>query len=215
MLKIEEAINIFPVNLKTNRDCENPSVIKFLKSRPIESLLDVGAHYSHANYAHQLREMVKEYEAIDILSDPPTEAIVDKYYVGNVNDRQIQRSYDAVISVSVFEHAGLSTYKADHTKEVINLFKTCLLYAKKYVWLSFDVGQEWLTEDQHSPITKDIWDEMLNLSKQYKVKKRFFYTQGSQAGHPWIEHDKEDVAFRIPYIFYVGNQSIGCLEIEK
>lgn len=216
MLEIEKVIKTFPVNLRTNRDAENPSVIEFVKNHPdITSLLDVGAHHSWANYAPEIRKLVKDYDAIDILPDPQTEAIVDKYYVGNANDKKIQKSYDCVLSVSVFEHCGLSTYTADHDDEVLKLFKTCLLYTKKYAWLSFDVGQKYVTPGQHAPITKGLWDLMLIYAEKYKVKKRFFYTQGSQAGHPWVEHDKEDVAFKIPYISYIGNQSIAVLEIEK
>jgi hypothetical protein len=41
------------------------------------------------------------------------------------------------------------------------------------------------------------------------------YTQGAQAGHPWYEHEKRDVAVKIPYIDYIGNQSICVMEIEK
>lgn len=211
----EDIIREFPQILHTNRDAENPSLVEFVKSHPVESILDVGAHYSAHNYAPQLRELIKEYDAIDILPDPETEAIVDKYFVGNANNRLIEKSYDLVTSVSVFEHCGLSTYTADHDSEVLNLFKTCILYSKKYIWLSFDVGQPFVTPGQHSPITKNIWDEMLRLTKDYKVNKRFFYSQGPQGGHPWIEHAKEDVAFKIPYITFIGNQSIACLEIEK
>lgn len=216
MLEIEKVIRTFPVNLRTNRDAENPSVLEFIdKHLDIASLLDVGAHNSWTNYAPEMRNRIHDYEAIDILPDPQTEAIVDKYYIGNANDHKISRTYDCVISVSVFEHCGLSTYTANHEKEVIELFKTCLSLSNKYLWLSFDVGQQFITPGQHSPITRGLWKEMLRLTKEYKVKKRFFYTQGSQAGHPWIEHDKEDVAFKIPYISYIGNQSISVLEIEK
>lgn len=206
----------FPVILRTNRDAENPSVIDFVRNHPdIQSLLDVGAHNSWVNYAPQIREMVKEYDAIDIIPDPKVSAVVDNYYVGNANDRTIVKSYDCVLSVSVFEHCGLSTYTADHEKEVLKLFKTCLLYAKKYVWISCDIGMPYVTPGQHSPITLPLWEKMADMAKEYKVKERFFYTQGSQAGHPWLEHDKKEVAFIIPYISYIGNQSIGVLEIEK
>lgn len=217
MLKLEtDFTREFPIILRTNRDAENPTIIEFFQRHPdIVSVLDVGAHNSHVNYASQLRAMVKAYDAIDILPDPQTEAIVDNYYVANFNDKTIQKAYDCVISVSVFEHAGLSTYKADHDTEVLNLFKNCLLYAKKYVWVSFDVGQHWVTEDQHSPITHDVYKKMLEMCKGYKVTKRFFYNQGAQANHPWYEHQKEEVAFKIPYIYYIGNQSIAVLEIEK
>lgn len=212
----KDVIREFPVKLRTNRDCENVLVKEFIEAHPdINSLLDVGAHHSHANYAHDIRKLVKDYEVIDIIPDPPTEVIVDKYHIGNFNDKKIQRGFDCVISISVFEHAGISTYTADHDKEVMSLFKNCLLYAKKYVFLTFDVGQPHVTDGQHSPITKHLWDEMLQLAGKYKVKKSFAYTQGSQAGHPWILHNKEDVAFKIPYIFFVGNQSIGILEIDK
>lgn len=211
----EDILREFPIIKRTNRDAEIPLLLEYVKEHPVESLLDVGAHYSIHHYAPQLREMVKKYDAIDIIPDPETEAIVDSYIVGNANEITEVLPWEMVISVSVFEHCGLSTYTADHNTEVINLFKTCLRMASKYVWLSFDVGQPYVTPGQHAPITKDLWNQMLKLSKDYKVTKRFLYSQGPQANHPWIEHNKEDVAFNIPYIDFIGNQSIGVLEIIK
>lgn len=219
MLKREsDILREFPVVLRTNRDCENPSVIEFVKSHPdIESLIDVGAHNSWANYAPEIRKLVKRYYAVDILDDPETKKIVDSYYIGNANEIHFgQQIYDCVISVSVFEHCGISTYTADHKSEVIKLFETCLMLSKKYVWISCDIGlEDYVTEGQHCPITLPLWNKMLHIAKNHKVTERFFYSQGPQAGHMWLEHAKKEVAFKIPYISYIGNQSIGVLEIEK
>lgn len=218
MLKLEsDFIKSFPVVLRTNRDCENPSVIEFVKRHAdIQSLLDVGAHHSWANYAPEIRKLVKQYDGIDILDDPETKKIVDTYYVGNANGIFLApQSYDCVISVSTFEHAGISTYTADHEQEVMKLFETCMILSKKYVWLSFDIGQEYTYPGELSPITHDMFKKMKKIVSNFKVNQRFFYTQGSQAGLPWYEHTKEEVAFKIPYIDFIGNQSIAVLEIEK
>lgn len=217
MLKTTDFIRTFPVVDKTDRDCEVPVLTEFIQSiAPVDSLLDVGAYRSHTTYAKKIRPLIKTYYAIDILPDPETEKIVDKYMVGNANDDLwIKESFDVVVSVSVFEHAGVSTYKGDHRKEVADLFSLCLKLSKKYVWISFDCGQPYVYPNELSLITEDLLSEMEEVCKPYKLRERFFHSQGPQAGHPWYEHTKRDVAYKIPYIDYVGNCSITILEIEK
>ena len=217
MLDIKDLYREFPVVLKTDRDCESPLLTEFIASHaPIDSLLDIGAHWSGNHYATPLRPHVRRYVGIDIQpADPLTGKILDAYHTGNANTFNFGEMFDAVICVSTIEHAGVSTYKGDFVKERMALFDTCLRLARKYVWISFPVGQEYTFEGQLAVITDEhlkVWEK---LTEKFKVKKRFLYSQGPQAGHPWREHSKRDVAVRIPYLDFIGNQSICVMEIEK
>lgn len=217
MLAIKDFSREFSVVLKTDRDCETPLVTEFISERaPIASLLDIGAHWSGHHYAKDLREFVDDYVGIDI--QPPddiTGKLLNTYHTGNVNDFPFNRLFDAVICVSTIEHAGVSTYKADYVKERMALFSKCLRLARKYVWISFPVGQEHIEEGQLAIITEDHLCAFESMAKDYKVKERFLYSQGPQAGHRWREHSKREVAVRIPYLNFAGNCSIGVMEIEK
>ena len=217
MLAISDFTREFPVVLKTDRDCEMPLVVEFISARaPVQSLLDVGAHWSGHHYANSIRGFVGDYVGIDI--QPPdsiTGKILNTYHTGNVNDFPFNRLFDAVICVSTIEHAGVSTYKADYVKERMALFHKCIRLARKHVWISFPVGQEYMEPGQLAIITEDHLAAFESMTKDFKVKKRFIYSQGPQAGHPWREHGKREVAVRIPYISTNGNQSICAIEIDK
>ena len=95
------------------------------------------------------------------------------------------------------------------------LFIKCLKLAKKYVWISIPVGQPYVYPNELSIITERQLMHWENLVSKFKVKERFLYSQGPQAGHPWYEHNKRDFAIRVPYVDFVGNASICVLEIDK
>jgi hypothetical protein len=218
MLKITDFIREFPIVKKTDRDCEAVVLKEFITNLPsFESALDVGCHSSkdEGGYAETIRAKVKRYDGIDIVADPRLSGFLDYQYVGNVNTFDFTTKYDLVTCVSVIEHTGLSTYKADPLTERMGMFMKCLELAKEYMWISFPVGQEYTYPDQLSIITEKILKRWETLTNNFIVKKRFFYTQGAQAGHPWYEHRKRDVALKIPYLDYIGNQSICILEIDK
>jgi len=216
MLKIEEFIREFPVVLKTDRDCETPLVTEFIQARQPHSLLDIGAHWSGNHYAPALRTAVKEYTGIDIQPpDDVTSKVLDAYIIGNANTYPFNRLFDAVICVSTIEHAGVSTYKGDYIKERMTLFSKCLRLARKHVWISFPVGQEYTFTGELSVITADHLMAFESMCKGMKVKARFFQSQGPQAGHPWREHTKREAAVRSQYYDYIGNCNIGVLEIDK
>lgn len=223
MLSLEkDFIREFPIVNRTDRDVENVLIEEYVKSKMPESLLDVGAHFTadEYHYAHKIRPYIKRYDGIDIINDPVADKVLDHFYVGNANTYRIDAissigKYDIVICVSTIEHAGLSTYKADYVEERMKLFESCLLYAKKYLWISFPIGQEYIFPNELAPVTDKQLKRWETLTSNFNVKERFFYTQGAQAGHPWYEHTKRDVAVKIPYIDYIGTQSICILEIEK
>lgn len=219
MLRTEDFLREFPINSRTDRDAEVPMLLDFVKPKvPIGRLLDVGAHYSSHHYAPELRKYVTEYHGIDILDDLETKKILDTYIVGNANEyfENQFNLYDMVICVSTIEHAGVSTYKREDVKEEQQrLFETCLRLASKYLWISFPLGQEYVYPNEFSMITEKQLKRWETITNNFKVKERFLYNQGSQAGYPWHEHNKRNVAVKIPYIDFIGNQSTCILEIEK
>lgn len=218
MLKISDFTREFPVVLKTDRDCESPLVTEFIQARcPMGSLLDIGAHYSAHTYGKKLQLNIDRYDGIDIQpADDETYALLDHFYVGNANTFGFDLpQYDAVICVSTIEHSGVSTYKGDYVQERMRLFDKCLSMAKKHLWISFPVGQEHVCPGELAIITDEhlnVWEMLID---RYKVKQRFIYSQGPQAGHPWREHGRRDVAVRVPYMEFIGNQSICVLEVDK
>lgn len=220
MLRSEDFVREFPINLKTDRDAESPILKEWIeKISPIESLLDVGCATSRSdgNYADFVRTHVKRYDGIDIMNDPHTAEILDNYYVGNAVDYPFDRKYDVVICVSVIEHAGLSTYKKTNPKEERdNLFKRCLELSNKYLWISFPTGLPYTYPDQLSVITEDQLKYWESLVKNFKVTERFLHNSaGPQAGTPWREHRKREAACLQQYFDYIGDQSITILEVEK
>ena len=216
MLKTEDLIRQFTYGKGTDRDSELVLFLEFLRSHPVESFLDIGAHYSTYNeYADKVRPQVKRYDGVDIIPDPEATKILDNFYVGNANDIKLQQ-YDMVVCISTIEHAGVSTYKAEDIKKEQNrLFETCLNHAKKYMWISFPVGQQYVYPNELSVITEDQLSYWEKLTKPYKVNQFYLYTQGAQAGHPWNQHRKRETAVKIPYIDFIGNQSICVMEVEK
>ena len=223
MLKTEDFIRSIPINTKTDRDVDVFTLMEWIQKvaqnygGKIPSLLDVGAHWSHAYYASKIRPYIQRYDAIDILEDQNTADIVDNYYVGNAINYAYPQKYDVVICVSTIEHAGVSTYKGEPAQEQHLLFRECFKQANKYVFLSFPIGQKYLYEGELSVIHKEIFDNWTNFITALgaKYKTRFFYNQSVTEGYPWREHAKEDVALAIPYLDMLGTQSIGILEIEK
>lgn len=210
-----------PLETNTDRDVEIPCLLEFIEQNKPESLLDVGAHWSHAYYARQVGDLVpNEYKAIDILPDLKTAALVDEYAVGDVNEiyKAETELFDMVICVSTIEHAGISTYQVeDYRKERQKLFEKCLLLATKQAWFSFPIGQEHLIEGQLGVVSLG---DMINFraaafANKFNVKERYFYTQGAPVGHVWREHDDFELATKIPYIEFIGNQSLCVMELNK
>lgn len=206
-----------PIKTKTDRDAEVPALIEFLKELKPNSLLDVGAHHTHAYYAPEVREMVGYYDGVDILKDDKTADILDNYFVGNVIELPTDRVYDVVTCVSTIEHAGLSTYEGVPVDERKALFEKLLLFAGDGAFLSFPAGRGEVVEGQMQTIPRIEYQEYCRLANEagFGVETRFFYTQGAQAGHPWREHKDDLLAFNVPYVDFIGNQSICVMQLEK
>lgn len=219
MLKSTDFIREFPIKTKTDRDVEIPLLVEYVSKHKPESLLDVGAHWSHAYYAKEIRPFIKKYDAVDILPDEQTKAIVDNYYVGNSLSLPLTQ-YDMVICVSSIEHSGLSTYKIpeeDLKLERSLVFTNILERFYKKCFFSFPVGLEYPNPTEMMPITKEELDSFSYVMDYRKIKhqERFFYNKSVTDGFPWQEHTKRDVALKIPYIDFIGTQSLCVLTAEK
>lgn len=215
MLSSKDFIREFPIKYRTDRDVEVPLLLEFLEETRPTSLLDVGAHWSHASYAPEVRKLVKTYDAVDILPDPQMADIVDHYYVGKLGDH-LERlpKYDTVICVSTLEHAGISTYKGNYLAERFGLFRQCLELAEKNAWFSFPVGQNYCYPDELAVVTRGHLKTLKALAVGRLIEERFFLTQGCPVGHPWYEHQKKDVALKIPFIDFIGCQSLCVMEVK-
>jgi len=214
----------FPIDKRCDRDCEVPNLIQYVEGySPIKSLLDVGCAHSHLSYADKIRPFIDSYEGIDIIDCLETEKILDYYMVGNVSDHVFgDQKFDVVTCVSVIEHSGLSTYDGDFRLERLRLFKRLLELSKKHIWLSFHAGLEYIAHNNDGKpdfcaITKEDLDRFEQSAgvNGWKFKERFFYTQGAQADHHWYEHGDRDLALKVPYMDFIGNQSIGVMELTK
>lgn len=160
------------------RDVEVPDLLAFVERHRVGSLLDVGAHWSHAHYARQLRRLVKVYHGVDILPDPQTAEILDAYHVGNVLDFDSPGSYDCVVSVSTLEHCGISTYRVDDYRgERDQVFEKCLSLARRHVWLSFPVGKPFFLPGEFANVTGDCLDGWVRRVSElgWRMNRRFFY----------------------------------------
>ena len=214
----------FPIDKKCDRDGEVPVLIQYIEDKePIKSLLDVGCAHSHLSYAEKIRPFIDDYEGIDIVESPETNKILDGYYIGNVIDYCLGgRYFDMVTCVSVIEHSGFSTYNAFFRRERYLLFERLLELSKKYIWFSFHAGLEYVAcnndgKPDFCAVTKQDLEyfEDLAKAKGWNFKERFFYTQGAQADHHWYEHKDRDLALKVPYMDFIGNQSIGVMELTK
>lgn len=201
------------------RDIEGPALIDFIKSHPdIKSILDVGSHWSWSYYAPEVRKLVKHYAGIDILEDPQTAAILDRYIVGNVLDKKLT-PYDLVCCISSIEHSGISTYKVeDYQTEQLRVFKRLLKLSKKYLFVTFPFGQEALHEGQFANITKELLRNFTNEAilhyKLQSITKQFYFSGSPQEKVPYQEVSM-DFASQVEYKPELGTRCFCILTIEK
>jgi hypothetical protein len=162
------------------RDVEVPALLEFIARHKdgIGSLLDVGAYYSHAYYARQVRELVGVYDGIDIVYDPDTAAIADHYIVGNVNNFGVSQLYDCVVCLSTLEHCGISTYMVgDYLAERDRVFRKCIDLALHFAWFSFPVGKPYYLPGEFANIDVDTlvrWVQWAE-ARGWRVDAEFYY----------------------------------------
>jgi hypothetical protein len=214
MLAESDFLRKFGIVHRTDRDAEIPLLREFIERHgPYDSVLDVGSH--GLMYAEEIRRCTITFHMCDVVVDHNVSGLAEYFYEGNFNELELNR-YDLITCVSTLEHAGISTYRGDYRRERLKMFKKCLKLARKYLWISFPVGQPYFIPDQLAIIPETSFKTFHRLAGDVgEVTTRFLYTQGAQAGHPWIEHDRTNVALKIPYIDFIGNQSICVMEVVK
>jgi len=206
----------YPMNRKTDRDLEIPNIIAFARENKLkyESLLDVGAHYSAGYYANELRLFAKEYHGLDPGYDEAVNRIVDKFHVADFLEWQ-GKQYDFVLCCSTIEHVGMYPIVYQNREAIRDVFfKKLLAQTKKFLWLSFPVGQIYEAKGEMSIIPGEQCDRWIELCKEYKLKVGFFHTKGAQAGEPWELASKEE-CYAQSYVESLGTQSVCIMEIEK
>ena len=209
-------LNVFPTTRKTDRDCELPNLSDFLRTKKstFESFLDVGAHHSAGYYANEVRLLAKTYHGLDPSPDESVERIVDKYFAVDFLKVDLE-PYDFVLCLSTIEHVGMYPVIYPDRVAVRDLFFNKLLsLTKKYLWISFPVGQPYEIKNEMSIIPPDQCERWLDLIKGYKNNVGFYYSEGPQAGHPWGISTKEK-CYSQKYVDSIGNQTICIMEVTK
>ena len=206
-------LRAMPIVDKTERDAEAVCMLEFVKEKEPKNLLDVGCASTGLSYLQDLRKLLIYYAGVDRVMDDEVKGVVDDYILGNVNEISLPK-YEMVTCVSVIEHAGLS-YEGNPQDERKKMFQKCLDLAEKYLWISFPVGQGYRYLNDFEIITDNELKVYEKMCEPYKLKERFYFSQGCSYGHNWLEHDMRRLAVRIPFLEYVGNQSLCIMEVEK
>lgn len=181
------------------RDIEIPEAQQYVAERvakgDINTLFDVGAHYSYNYYAQSFRDILgqeKAYHAIDVLDCPETTKIVDSYFVNNVMNLTSRPTYDIVTCISTLEHVGIYEHiEGGPTEDHINSKKSFVvqLYAlaKKGLFITFPYGKEGIFRPHYANITHDFLDFM-GLSgkvRGYGVSAHWYYNEFPQGKEQW------------------------------
>jgi hypothetical protein len=203
-----------------NRDIEIPMLMTFLNDFDygIYSLLDVGAHDSHASYARKVAEFMKErpaYHAIDILPDPITAQIVDGWFTGNFLEFE-HEDYDCVISISAIEHAGITTYKAIPMGERLKIVEKMFTLSKRFVFLTFPFGQPG-GSDQYQNIGPEefrLYDVAAEGHGFVPLFQEFFFNPFPQEKREWMSVTRAECA-AVPYDSRIDQQTVACLAWMK
>ena len=209
MLKINE----YPIGFGTDRDCEIPNFLEFLKyyKGRYESLLDVGAHYSANTYGPDVRKLVKKYTAFDPQFDQKVADLCDDFIVGDAVVDPLP-AHDVVVCLSTLEHVGqYPIVYPDYIEKRHVMFKKILEAAKKYFWLSVPVGLPHLIEKEMAIFGEQEFERMEKTMEPYITDFGFFFSEGPQAGHPWRPIGRKEV-FNKPYIDSLGNRGLCVIE---
>lgn len=191
-MKVSEVA--FPTVYGNERDVEVPAVLDFIRRNVSKaarkSLLDVGAHGSHATYAPQVRELVsgQRYAAIDKIYDPLTQTIVDEWTTGDMLSSPVRERFDAVTCISVIEHVGIKPWRSDTWREErLLLFFSLLRAARSAVLLTAPFGRGAVTNEYQcvSPEELATWSTIASLMG-FQGTARYYMGESPQYG-PWRE----------------------------
>jgi hypothetical protein len=206
----------YPQERYTDRDLELPVLYEFLERTKgqIQSVMDVGAHFSAGYYAPTLRKYATFYDALDPNYDQKVEEIADRFIEADATKYDFDE-YDLVLCLSTIEHVGQYPFKyEDYKKARLELFKKLIAAAGKYLWISFPVGVECVIPGEMAIVGSQELDGWLELLKPYQVTEGYFFSNGPQAGYPWRKAVREE-CINHPYEEKLGTQALCVLEVKK
>lgn len=206
-------LKTYPIIRKTDRDLEIPNLLDFLTTYKdhMVSLLDIGGHYTAGYYAPQISKMVDFYEAMDMIDDPNVHPYVTNFIVDDAVTHEYV-DYDTIICCSTIEHIGMyPKIYADEERARLQLFEKIMTHAKKYFWLSFPVGRRFTIPGEMTIINEKEMEKYETLMTGKITNIGYFWSDGPQAGKPWIKSDRKKV-FNHDYIMPLGNQAICIIE---
>lgn len=214
---MEELLGGINMIYYNERDIEIPLLLTFIRERihNIQSLLDVGCHYTHYYYARELRKLLKSkiYDGIDMKADTITASILDNYFVGNVLNSPLKQ-YDTICCISSIEHSGIIYKVQNYIKEREEIIKKMLKISKQYLFITFPYGEEGIIEGEYANIT----DGELKVFEQYMIQFRLKYItkffSREFSPYSWIEIERNS-ASSIPVIKEKGVSCIAVIEAEK
>lgn len=180
-----------------DRDFEVPLLLGLVEKAKPSILLDVGAHYSWATYAAELKKLVPNYYGVDVIDCPQTKKIIDYWATSNVLDVSYSWSFDFVSCISVIEHCGITTYKVDNPyKEQNNVFVKMCDLASGHLLITCPFGTEGLWKGQYSNITVDqaaAWTGIAD-ARGFKVEKQFLFNEFPQGQKKWFTISENEAA---------------------
>jgi len=206
----------YPQERYTDRDLELPVFYEFLEREKdhIQSVMDVGGHFSAGYYAPTLRKYATFYDVLDPNYDQKVDAIADRFIEADATKYDFDE-YDLVLCLSTIEHVGQYPVKyEDYKKARLDLFQKLLKAAGKYLWISFPVGQERVISGEMAIVSPLELDQWLELTKPYQTTVGYFFSPGPQAGYPWRKAEREECIHH-RYEDKLGNQTICILEVKK
>lgn len=213
---ILDAAKIEYINFN-ERDVEVRALVSMLDRFKPASVLDVGAHYSWYTYAHAVRGLIAPggYEALDLLPDEKTAAIVDCYHVADVREfaPDVTRQFDVTFSISVLEHVGVKPERVPNDRELRQDFVRAMLeLTERAAFLTFPFGAGgWCPGECIVVPDEELWAfQTLGLDKGFESKCQFFYNPAPQGGGKWGEVSRE-VASAVPLRLELGCTCVALL----
>jgi hypothetical protein len=217
---ILDASKIEYVNFN-ERDVEAPALVSALDRFKPVSVLDVGACYSWYTYAHAVRGLVPRggYEALDLLPDEQTAAIVDHYHVAGVREFALDatRRFDVTFSVSVLEHVGVKPERVSNDRELRQGFVRAMLgLTERAAFLTFPFGAGgWCPGECIVVPDEELWAfQALGLDKGFESKCQFFYSPFPQGREKWSQVSRE-VASAVPLRLELGCTCVALLLLTR
>lgn len=196
---------------RNERDVEVPLFLDFLERHKPQSLVDVGAFYTHATYARAARKLIPgTYIGVDPRICDKTEEIVDGW--GNYEySRETRLFLECVSCISTLEHVGAeSSVAAERESQQLSLATAILNDARKCAFLSFPFGREGWVKDSYSNITVELLARiLLEAERRGFTTSATFYRSSTPTDGGWEEIDSETASLE-PFDLPSAPGFVGC-----